>query len=170
MEVKIDSDSPDVKAGEILVSGMNVMKGYYKNEISTNETLQSDGWMRTGDLGIIDSEGNITILGRSKNMILGPNGQNIYPEEIEDKINSMPYVAESIVIQKNGKLVALIHPDYNEVMTNGLTSADVERIMDENRQALNTLIPKYSQIASVKIYSEEFEKTPKRSIKRYLYT
>jgi long-chain acyl-CoA synthetase len=170
MEVKIDSDNPNKTVGEILVRGMNVMKGYYKNEVSTKEALHSDGWMYTGDLGVIDKAGNLTIRGRSKNMILGPNGQNIYPEEIEDKMNSLPYVAESIVTKQEGKLVALVHPDYNETMAQGLTSSDIERQMDDNRIALNAVIPNYSQIASVKIYSEEFEKTPKRSIKRYLYT
>jgi len=170
MEVKIDSDNPNKTVGEILVRGMNVMTGYYKNEVSTKEALHSDGWMYTGDLGVIDKAGNLTIRGRSKNMILGPNGQNIYPEEIEDKMNSLPYVAESIVTKQEGKLVALVHPDYNETMAQGLTTSDIERQMDDNRIALNAVIPNYSQIASVKIYSEEFEKTPKRSIKRYLYT
>lgn len=170
MKVKINSDNPHKDAGEILVSGMNVMLGYYKNETATKDVLQRDGWMRTGDLGILDKDGNLTIRGRSKNMLLGPNGQNIYPEEIEDKMNSMPYVAECIVTQQDGKLVALIHPDYNETMAKGLNAADVVRIMDENRESVNAIIPKYSQIVSVKIYSEEFEKTPKRSIKRYLYT
>lgn len=118
----------------------------------------------------MDAEGNVSIKGRSKNMLLGPSGQNIYPEEIEDRMNSLPFVAESIVTQQEGKLVALVHPDYNETMAQGLTSTDVVRIMEENRNTLNSMIPKYSQIASVKIYPEEFEKTPKRSIKRYIYT
>jgi long-chain acyl-CoA synthetase len=170
MDVKIDSDNPSTTAGEILVRGMNVMLGYYKNEESTQEALRPDGWMHTGDLGVMDAAGNLTIRGRIKNMILGPNGQNIYPEEIEEKLNSMPFVAESIVIQKEGKLVALIHPDYNELMAQGLNVSDVERIMEENRVSLNVLVPRYCQITSIKIYSEEFEKTPKRSIKRYLYT
>lgn len=170
MNVKIDSGNPDKTVGEILVKGMNVMKGYYKNEVSTKETLLSDGWMRTGDLGIIDKEGNLFIRGRSKNMLLGPNGQNIYPEEIEDRMNSLPYVAECIVTQQEGKLVALVHPDYNDAIAQGLSTADVEHLMEENRIALNNLIPKYCQVSSIKIYPEEFEKTPKRSIKRYLYT
>jgi long-chain acyl-CoA synthetase len=170
MEVKIDSDDPCNTVGEILVKGMNVMTGYYKNDTSTREVLQHDGWMYTGDLGVMDKNGNLTIRGRSKNMLLGPNGQNIYPEEIEDKLNSLPYVAESIVTQQEGKLVALIHPDYNATMEQGLNTTDIVKLMDENRKTLNGMIPTYSQIASIKIYSEEFEKTPKRSIKRYLYT
>lgn len=170
MEVRIDSDDPCNTVGEILVKGMNVMTGYYKNDTSTQEALQHDGWMYTGDLGVMDKDGNLTIRGRSKNMLLGPNGQNIYPEEIEDKLNSLPYVAESIVTQQEGKLVALIHPDYNETMEQGLNTTDIVKLMDENRKALNGMLPTYSQIASIKIYSEEFEKTPKRSIKRYLYT
>jgi long-chain acyl-CoA synthetase len=170
MTVKIDSDNPTSIVGEIMVKGMNVMCGYYKNETASREALGTDGWMHTGDMGVMDATGNLTIRGRCKNMLLGPNGQNIYPEEIEDRMNSLPFVAESIVTQQEGKLVALVHPDYNETMAQGLTSTDVVRIMEENRNTLNSMIPKYSQIASVKIYSEEFEKTPKRSIKRYIYT
>jgi long-chain acyl-CoA synthetase len=170
MKVKIDSDDPCNTVGEILVRGDNVMKGYYKNEAATKEALRPDGWMYTGDLGVMDENNNLTIRGRSKNMLLGPNGQNIYPEEIEDKLNSLPFVAESIVTHQEGKLVALVHPDYNETMAQGLNTSDIVRLMDENRQTLNNMIPKYSQIASIKIYPEEFEKTPKRSIKRYLYT
>jgi len=170
MTVKIDSDNPTSIVGEIMVKGMNVMCGYYKNETASREALGTDGWMHTGDMGVMDATGNLTIRGRCKNMLLGPNGQNIYPEEIEDRMNSLPFVAESIVTQQEGKLVALVHPDYNETMAQGLTSTDVVRIMEENRNTLNLMIPKYSQIASVKIYPEEFEKTPKRSIKRYIYT
>ena len=145
------------------------MLGYYKNSEATAEVLEADGWLHTGDLGVMDREGNLFIKGRSKNMLLGASGQNIYPEEIEEQLNNMPYVSESIVIQKEEKLVALIYPDFEEAFRNNLSSKDVERIMEENRVELNKQIPAYSQIASVRIYHEEFEKTPKKSIKRYLY-
>lgn len=169
MEVKIDSPDPKHIVGEILCKGDNLMLGYYKNEEATKAVFTEDGWLKTGDLGIMDEEGNLFIKGRSKNMLLGPSGQNIYPEEIEEQLNGMPYVAESIVIQKEDKLVALIYPDFEEAFKNKLTSKDIERIMEENRMELNKMIPAYSQITSVKIYHEEFEKTPKKSIKRYLY-
>lgn len=169
MEVKINSSDPHYVVGEILCKGDNVMLGYYKNEEATKAVLDSDGWLHTGDLGLIDEEGNITIKGRSKNMLLGPSGQNIYPEEIEDKLNNLPYVAESIVIQKEDKLVALVYPDFDEALANGVKDEELAGIMEENRVLLNTMIPAYSQIASVKIYHEEFEKTPKKSIKRFMY-
>lgn len=169
MEVKINSSDPHNVVGEILCKGDNVMLGYYKNEEATKAVLDSDGWLHTGDLGLIDEEGNITIKGRSKNMLLGPSGQNIYPEEIEDKLNNLPYVAESIVIQKEDKLVALVYPDFDEALANGVKDEELAGIMEENRVSLNTMIPAYSQIASVKIYHEEFEKTPKKSIKRFMY-
>ena len=169
MEIKIDSPDPENIVGEILCKGENVMLGYYKNSEATAEVLEADGWLHTGDLGVMDREGNLFIKGRSKNMLLGASGQNIYPEEIEEQLNNMPYVSESIVIQKEEKLVALIYPDFEEAFRNNLSSKDVERIMDENRVELNKQIPAYSQIASVRIYHEEFEKTPKKSIKRYLY-
>lgn len=169
MEVKIDSPDPRHIVGEILCKGDNLMLGYYKNEEATKAVFTEDGWLKTGDLGIMDEEGNLFIKGRSKNMLLGPSGQNIYPEEIEEQLNGMPYVAESIVIQKEDKLVALIYPDFEEAFKNKLTTKDIERIMEENRVELNKLIPAYSQITSVRIYHEEFEKTPKKSIKRYLY-
>lgn len=169
MEVKIDSPDPKHIVGEILCKGDNLMLGYYKNEEATKAVFTENGWLKTGDLGIMDEEGNLFIKGRSKNMLLGPSGQNIYPEEIEEQLNGMPYVAESIVIQKEDKLVALIYPDFEEAFKNKLTSKDIERIMEENRVELNKMIPAYSQITSVKIYHEEFEKTPKKSIKRYLY-
>ncbi|MDO4779888.1 MAG: AMP-binding protein [Bacteroides sp.] len=169
MEVKINSSDPHNVVGEILCKGDNVMLGYYKNEEATRAVLDSDGWLHTGDLGLIDEEGNITIKGRSKNMLLGPSGQNIYPEEIEDKLNNLPYVAESIVIQKEDKLVALIYPDFDEALANGVQDEELAGIMEENRVSLNAMIPAYSQIASVKIYHEEFEKTPKKSIKRFMY-
>lgn len=169
MEIKIDSPDPENIVGEILCKGENVMLGYYKNSEATAEVLEADGWLHTGDLGVMDREGNLFIKGRSKNMLLGASGQNIYPEEIEEQLNNMPYVSESIVIQKEEKLVALIYPDFEEAFRNNLSSKDVERIMEENRVELNKQMPAYSQIASVRIYHEEFEKTPKKSIKRYLY-
>jgi long-chain acyl-CoA synthetase len=169
MEVMIDSDNPTEVPGEIICRGTNVMLGYYKNEEATREVIDSEGWLHTGDLALMDKEGNVTIKGRSKNMILGPSGQNIYPEEIEDKLNNMPYVSESIIVSQEGKLVGLVYPDFDELFANGLKNEDLERIMEENRVALNQLLPAYSQITRMKIYAEEFEKTPKKSIKRFLY-
>ena len=169
MTVRINSEDPANIAGEILVKGPNVMLGYYKNEEATAETIDADGWYHTGDLGVMDAEGNVFIKGRSKNMLLGPSGQNIYPEEIEDQLNSLPYVAESLVIHRDGKLVALIHPDYDTAFKEGKSVQDVATQMDENRVELNKNLPAYCQISSVQIQSEEFEKTPKKSIKRYLY-
>ena len=170
MEVKVLSADPANIPGEIICRGDNVMLGYYKNEEATKEVLDADGWMHTGDLGVIDEEGNVTIKGRSKNMLLGPSGQNIYPEEIEDKLNNMPYVNESIVIQAlDGKLAALIYPDFELAFANGMTEKQVEEQMEANRVAVNQQIAAYEQIARVKIYHEEFEKTPKKSIKRFLY-
>lgn len=169
MEVKIESADPQHEVGEILCKGPNVMLGYYKNQEATNQTLDKDGWLHTGDLGIIDAEGNLFIKGRSKNMLLGASGQNIYPEEIEDKLNNMPYVAESIIVQQNEKLVGLVYPDFDDAFAHGLTHADIEKVMEDNRVALNAELPAYSQIAKMKIYPEEFEKTPKKSIKRFLY-
>ena len=169
MEVKIVSPDPANIPGEILCKGDNVMLGYYKNPEATAEVMTSDGWLRTGDLATIDEDGNVTIKGRSKNMLLGPSGQNIYPEEIEDKLNNMPYVSESIVVQQNGKLVGLVYPDFADAFAHGLKHEDLEQVMEENRVALNLELPAYSQIAKMKIYPEEFEKTPKKSIKRFLY-
>ena len=169
MEVKIDSADPASITGEILAKGENVMLGYYKNPKSTAEAIDKKGWLHTGDLGTIDAEGNITIRGRSKNMILGPSGQNIFPEEIEEKLNNLPYVEESIVVQKDGKIIALIHPNYQEAMERKISNEEIEKIMKENLKTLNTLISKYEQVSDYKIFPEEFEKTPKRSIKRYLY-
>ena len=170
MEVKVLSADPANIPGEIICRGDNVMLGYYKNEEATKEVIDADGWMHTGDLGVIDEEGNVTIKGRSKNMLLGLSGQNIYPEEIEDKLNNMPYVNESIVIQAlDGKLAALIYPDFELAFANGMTEKQVEEQMEANRVAVNTQIAAYEQIARVKIYHEEFEKTPKKSIKRFLY-
>lgn len=169
MEVKIDSDRPDAVPGEILARGLNVMLGYYKNDEATKQTIDKDGWYHTGDLGLMDKSGNIYIKGRSKNMLLGANGQNIYPEEIEDKLNSMTLVMESVVIQKDGKLIGLVHPDFDEVQNMGLSSEDLEDVMEQNRIQLNTVLPAYCKISAIKIHNEEFEKTPKKSIKRYLY-
>jgi len=170
MEVKILSPDPENIVGEIVYRGDNVMLGYYKNEDATAQAIDKDGWLHSGDLGTIDTEGNVTIKGRSKNMLLSPSGQNIYPEEIEDLLNNLPYVAESIIVAQNEKLVGLVYPDFDDAFAHGLTNQDIERVMEENRIELNTLIPSYSQIAKMKIYPEEFEKTPKRSIKRFLYT
>lgn len=169
MEVKIDSENPEVIAGEILARGTNVMLGYYKNEEATRQTLDAEGWYHTGDLGIMDKDGNVFIKGRSKNMLLGANGQNIYPEEIEDKLSSLPMVAECIVIQKQDKLYGLVYPDQEQVKKLRLSLADQEALMEQNRKDLNLQLPSYCQIARMKVYTEEFEKTPKHSIKRYLY-
>ena len=169
MEVKILSPDPENIAGEIVCRGPNVMLGYYKNEEATREAIDADGWLHTGDLALMDAEGNVTIKGRSKNMLLGASGQNIYPEEIEDKLNNLPYVAESIIVQQNEKLVGLVYPDFDDAFAHGLTTADIERVMEENRATLNTMLPAYSKIFKMKIYPEEFEKTPNRSIKRFLY-
>ena len=169
MEVKILSPDPENIPGEIVCRGPNVMLGYYKNEEATAEVVDKDGWLHTGDLALMDAEGNVTIKGRSKNMLLGPNGQNIYPEEIEDKLNNLPYVAESIIVQQNEKLVGLVYPDFDDAFAHGLNNDDIERVMEENRVALNAELPAYSQISKMKIYPEEFEKTPKKSIKRFLY-
>ncbi|SDC36369.1 AMP-binding protein [Williamwhitmania taraxaci] len=169
MEIKIDSDDSENLVGEILVRGENVMLGYYRNEEATTAAFTADGWMRTGDLGIIDADGYLFIKGRCKNMILGPSGQNIFPEEIEGKVNNLPFVQESLVVESNGKLIALIYPDYETADKHGLTIHDIEKKMEENRIETNKDLPAYSQISSVKLYPEEFEKTPKRSIKRFLY-
>ncbi|WP_321332212.1 AMP-binding protein [uncultured Bacteroides sp.] len=168
MEVKILSPDPGNVVGEIICRGTNVMLGYYKNEEATAQVIKN-GWMHTGDLGLMDAEGNITIKGRSKNMLLSASGQNIYPEEIEDILNNMPYVAESIIVQQNEKLVGLVYPDFDDAFAHGLNHEDMDRVMEENRVALNAMLPAYSQISKMKVYPEEFEKTPKKSIKRFLY-
>ena len=170
MEIRIDSPDPANIVGEILTRGDNVMLGYYKNPEATAQVIDKDGWLHTGDLGVMDEEGNITIKGRSKNMLLGPSGQNIYPEEIEDKLANMPFVAENIVIQQEDhKLMALVYPDFEEAYAQGMTDADIEQAMENNRIALNAELPGYSQVARIRIQPEEFEKTPKKSIKRFLY-
>ena len=168
-EVKIVSPDPQRIPGEILTKGPNVMLGYYKNPEATAETIDRDGWYHTGDLGTIDDDGNVFINGRSKNMLLGPNGRNIYPEEIEDKLNSMTMVVESIVVQRDNKLVALVHPDMDEAKNMGFSDDDIKNIMEQNRNGLNEMIPAYEKISEIEIHEEEFEKTPKKSIKRYLY-
>lgn len=170
MEVKIDSDEPNQRPGEILARGLNVMLGYYKNDEATRDTIDKDGWYHTGDLGTMDEDGNVFINGRSKNMLLGPSGQNIYPEEIEDKFNSMPMVIETVVVQRDNKLVALVYPDYDEAKTMNFNDQDIQNVMEQNRQQLNTLLPAYEKIAEIEIRKTEFAKTPKHSIKRFLYT
>ncbi len=167
--VRIDSEDPTSKDGEIQVKGINVMKGYYKNEEATKAVFTEDGWMRTGDLGVLDKKGNIYIHGRSKNMILGPSGQNIYPEELEDKLNSMPCVIESIVVDRDHKLVALVFPDTSNEGKKLMGTKTLTQVMEENRVAVNKNLPAYSQISAIELVASEFEKTPKRSIKRYLY-
>lgn len=169
MEVKIDSDNPQDIPGEVLTRGKNVMLGYYKNPEATAEALDDEGWYHTGDLGIMDVKGNLFIKGRKKNMLLGPNGQNIYPEEIEDKLNSMLMVSESLIVQRNGRLEALVHPDYEEAYSLNLTDENIKNIMDLNLIGLNEICPSYEHVQAVHIMKEEFAKTPKRSIKRYLY-
>ena len=168
MEGRIDSPDPEHIPGELWVRGDYVMKGYYKNKDATDAVMK-DGWMNTGDLCTMDSDGFIYIRGRNKNMILGPSGQNIYPEEIEQKLNNMPYVAESLVVDSDGQLAALIYPDLELATKQGIHTDALSKIMDDNIAALNKDLPAYSQIRKVKLYNEEFEKTPKRSIKRYLY-
>lgn len=169
MEVRIDSSDSENIPGEIVTRGMNVMLGYYKNPEATAEVLDSDGWFHTGDLGTMSRDGHVFIRGRIKNMLLGANGQNIYPEEIEDKLNSMPMINESIIVQKENKFIALVHPDYDEAHNMGFTNEDLESIMEQNRQDINSTLPAYSKLSSIRIHESEFEKTPKKSIKRYLY-
>jgi long-chain acyl-CoA synthetase len=168
MEVRIDHPDAD-GVGEIFVKGTNVMLGYYKNQSATDAILSPDGWMNTGDLGVIDEDGVLYIRGRSKSLILSSNGQNIYPEEIEDLLNNMPYVSESLIVYQDGKLIALIHPDLEKTDREKMEDREIERLMQENLEQLNHKLPLYSKVSSFKLYSEEFEKTPKRSIKRYLY-
>jgi long-chain acyl-CoA synthetase len=167
MEARIDSPDPQNVPGEILARGTNVMLGYYKNEEATAQVLDADGWYHTGDLGTMNADGHIFIRGRIKNMLLGASGQNIYPEEIEDKLNSMAMVSESLVVQRGNTLVALVHPDSDEVVN--FTTEELQNIMEENRQQLNEQLPAYSRIAAIELQTDEFAKTPKKSIKRYLY-
>ena len=170
MKVRIDSEDPYNKVGEIQVSGENVMKGYYKNDEATQNVLTEDGWLRTGDLGTIDHDNRIFIRGRSKTMILGASGQNIYPEEIESKLNNLPFVMESLVVEKNGKLIGMVYPDYDTVDSTGISHTDLPVIMEQNRIELNKLLAPYETISEIQLYPTEFEKTPKKSIKRYLYS
>ena len=168
-EVRIDSVDPENVPGEILTKGPNVLLGYYKNEEATRQVLDADGWFHTGDLGTMDADQNIYIKGRSKNMLLGSNGQNIYPEEIEDKLNSLPLVSEWLVVQRGEKLVGLVYPDLEEAKELGLNDADIKNLMEENKKQLNEINPAYCKLSDIEIMEEEFVKTPKRSIKRYLY-
>jgi len=170
MEIMIDSKDPYNIVGEICVRGENVMSGYYKNVEATKNIFKEDGWMRTGDMGTIDKEGNLFIKGRCKSMILGASGQNIYPEEIEEKLNNLPFVMESLVIDKDGKLFGLVYPDYEAVDASNISHSDLDIIMEENRKQLNSMVANYENISKIILYPNEFDKTPKRSIKRYLYT
>lgn len=164
LELRVNSDNPYEKEGEILLRGSGVMLGYYKNQQATEEAFLDDGWMRTGDVGVIDHKGNVFLRGRVKNMLLGPNGQNIYPEEIEDKLNSLDGVVESVVVERNGKLVGLVFPD-----TSAGDKTQIEQLMKENLKRLNELLPNYAKVASIELVDQEFEKTPKKSIKRFMY-
>lgn len=164
LELRVNSDNPYEKEGEILLRGSGVMLGYYKNQQATEEAFLDDGWMRTGDVGVIDHKGNVFLRGRVKNMLLGSNGQNIYPEEIEDKLNSLDGVVESVVVERNGKLVGLVFPD-----TSAGDKTQIEQLMKENLKRLNELLPNYAKVASIELVDQEFEKTPKKSIKRFMY-
>lgn len=169
MEVRIDSPDPENIAGEIICKGANLMLGYYKNHEATSQIIDGNGWLHTGDLATMDAEGYITVRGRSKNMLLTSSGQNIYPEEIESKLNNMPYVSESLIVLQKEKLVALIYPDFDDAFAHNMKQEDIEKVMEDNRKELNLQLPAYSQIAKVKIHFEEFEKTAKKSIKRFMY-
>ena len=169
MEVRIDSPDPKTHAGEIVCRGANMMLGYYKNPEATAQIIDVNGWLHTGDLGVMDEEGYVTVRGRSKNMLLTSSGQNIYPEEIESKLNNMPYVAESLIVLQHDKLVALIYPDFDYAFAHGLQQNDIQKAMEVNRVELNQQLPNYCQISKIKIHFEEFEKTAKKSIKRFMY-
>jgi long-chain acyl-CoA synthetase len=169
MEVRIDSNNPYNAVGEIQVRGENVMTGYFKNEQATKESFTEDGWLKTGDLGVIDKNNFIFIRGRSKNMILGPSGQNIYPEEIEAKIMNMPYVAECVVTERQGKLIAKVYPDFEAMEARNISTEELPTAMEENRKKLNAELPRYEQISAFEMVNEEFEKTPKKNIKRFKY-
>lgn len=169
MEVKIDSPDPQNVAGEIICKGANLMLGYYKNAEATSQIIDVNGWLHTGDLATMDTEGYVTVRGRSKNMLLTASGQNIYPEEIESKLNNIPYVSESLIVLQKDKLVALIYPDFDDAFAHGMEQSDIEKVMEDNRNELNLQLPAYCQITKVKIHFEEFEKTAKKSIKRFMY-
>ncbi|MFP4018171.1 MAG: AMP-binding protein [Bacteroidales bacterium] len=171
LDIKIDSEDPYNEVGEIMVKGENLLHGYYKNDEATRNAIDSEGWLHTGDLGVIDKENFVFIKGRSKSMILGPSGENIYPEEIESKLNNMPYIQESLVLQKENRLVALVYPDYEKADSEGIKNENkLQEIIEENKKQVNEELPKFKQIAQVKLHPTEFEKTPKKSIRRYLYT
>ena len=169
MEVRIDSPDPQTVPGEIICKGVNLMLGYYKNPEATAQIIDVNGWLHTGDLATMDEGGNVTLRGRSKNLLLTSSGQNIYPEEIESKLNNMPYVSESLVVLQHDKLVALIYPDFDDAFAHGLHQEDIEKVMEQNRIELNTQLANYCQVSKVKIHFEEFEKTAKKSIKRFMY-
>lgn len=169
METKVLSSNPEEIPGELVCRGMNVMLGYYKNEEATAQTIDKDGWLHTGDMAIKDANGNIFIKGRCKNMLLSSSGQNIYPEEIEARLNNMPFVNESLVIMKDSKLIALVYPDNEEAFAQNMSKQQLEAAIETNRIELNKLLPAYSQITRIKLYPEEFEKTAKKSIKRFMY-
>ena len=169
MEVKIDSTAPQVIPGAILIKGETVMMCYYKNEEATNQIIDKDGWLHTGDMGTVDENDTIFIRGRSKTMILGASGQNIYPEELESKLNNLPFVMESLVLEKDGKLIALVYPDYSSADSFGLANEDLPIAMNENLKTLNSSVAPYERVSAIHLYPTEFEKTPKKSIKRYLY-
>lgn len=169
MEVRIASEDPEHVPGEIITRGLNVMLGYYKNEEATRAVIDADGWFHTGDLATMSADGHVFIRGRIKNMLLGANGQNVYPEEIEDKLNSMALVGESLVVQRGDQLVALVHPDVEEVKSMGFDDADLRGVMEQNRIELNSKLPHFCKIAAIQLHATEFEKTPKKSIKRYKY-
>jgi long-chain acyl-CoA synthetase len=170
MQVRIESDDPYQSVGEIQVKGENVMMGYYNNDDANRNTFTEDGWLKTGDLGVIDKDNFIYIKGRSKNMLLGPSGQNIYPEELEARLSNLPYVLECVVVQRDHKLVALVYPDTDALQSHGHSKADLEQLMAENRKKFNSEVPLFEQLTRIELVSEEFEKTPKRNIKRFLYT
>ena len=169
MEVKVNSADPENVPGEVLARGMNTMLGYYKNEEATRQVLDADGWYHTGDLATLSADGHLYIKGRIKNMLLGSNGQNVYPEEIEDKLNSMAMVGESLILQKGDRLIGLVHPDVEEARNMGFNDDDLLKIMEENRQMLNNMLPPFCKISEIRLHDDEFVKTPKKSIKRYLY-
>ena len=169
LDVKVLSKDPQNVPGELVCKGICVMQGYYKNQEATDAVIDQDEWFHTGDLATMSEDGHFYVKGRSKNMLLGPNGQNIYPEEIEDKLNSMAMVNESIVLQKGDKLVGLVHPDMDEANTLGFTQEDLENIMEQNRKELNEQIPTFAKLSRIQLHDQEFEKTAKKSIKRYLY-
>ena len=170
MEIRIDSPDPERIAGEIQVRGANVMLGYFHNPEATAASFTEDGWMKTGDMGILDSDGFLFIKGRCKSMILGPSGQNIYPEEIESKLNNFPYVLESLILEKGGVLIGLVYPDYDAIDHAGISHKDLPEVLEQTRIELNKLLAPYEAVTALRLHPNEFEKTPKKSIKRYLYT